>query len=58
MAKQISKKTKCTACLSGMKNIHDIASNYAEIVDLKFRGYLTHSDSYFYLLVKQIEIRL
>lgn len=55
MARRIAKKTDCPDCLAGIKNFDDVTSNYAELVNLKSRGYLTHPDSYLYVLLRRIE---
>jgi len=47
---------KRTERISGIKSLIEVTANYAELVNLKSTGYLTHSDSNFYVLVGQIEI--
>ncbi|XP_022167049.1 uncharacterized protein LOC111031433 [Myzus persicae] len=56
LAKRVSKKTSCNACLSGIKNIDNHSNTQAaKLLNLKSRGYLTHPDSNFFMLLKLIE---
>jgi len=55
LARRFAKKTDCPACLAGIKNFDEVTLNYAEFVNLKSRGYLTHPDSNFYVLLRRIE---
>lgn len=56
LAKRVSKKTSCNVCLSGIKNIDNHSNTQAaKLLNLKSRGYLTHPDSNFFMLLKQID---
>ena len=55
LARRIAKKTDCPDCLAGIKSFEEVTINYAELVNLKSRGYLTHPDSHFYVLLRSIE---
>lgn len=55
LARRIAKKTDCPDCLAGIKSFDEVTTNHAELVNLKSRGYLTHPDSNFYVLLRSIE---
>uniref|UniRef100_A0A2S2PSU5 Transposable element P transposase-like RNase H C-terminal domain-containing protein n=1 Tax=Schizaphis graminum TaxID=13262 RepID=A0A2S2PSU5_SCHGA len=56
LAKRLSKKTKCTLCISGLKNNNsEINTNKSELVEMKTRGFLTHPNGNMYNTLQVIE---
>lgn len=57
MARKVSKKTNCQTCLLGIKNPENRCnSETAQLVNLKSKGFLTHPDNNFFILIRQIEM--
>lgn len=52
----MSKKNKCTLCISGLKNNNpEINTNKSELVEMKTRGFLTHPSGNMYNILQVLE---
>ncbi|VVC32506.1 Hypothetical protein CINCED_3A021139 [Cinara cedri] len=57
ITKRLMKTTKCETCLMSLQTIYGTLSNSAaDLVNLKTKGFLTHSNHYLFKLLESLEL--